>query len=318
MRSETSIDACRPSRRAPACLAVGIVVLACCAPALGITKAELIAEIEARRAAIQDLDVQFVFYAVGQVPANAVGRDARRVFLKGNDRIRIDRTYRIGQTRFETAASLTGTRGWGHQSVNKRAYTRLGTDIPLIDTEGSGFFDLMMWYPCSVARGEGLCPNDLLSVLDSHDSRVLAGTESINGHSCYVVGVLDAASEVVARVSIDPARGYLPVEQHYFTTAVGSQAREVVSFTVTEATEVMDGVWLPTAGQRITGALPDVEALSNGLRYTMAVQQDASGLLLHVNKGLDDAVFDLSATLPPETLVADLDTGRQWLASARN
>jgi hypothetical protein len=295
------------------------VSFAFCGTALGITKAELITEIEARRTAIQDLDVRFVFYAVGQVPASAVQRDARRVFLKGTDRIRIDRTYRIGQTQYETSASLTGTRGWGYQAVNKQAYTRLGTDIPLIDTEGSGFFDVMMWYPCSVARGEGLNTNDLLSFLDSDDSVVLAQTEIINGHSCHVVQELDSNGQEVARVWIDPAWGYLPVKQNQFSTCTGSPPIPIlVVLTITQASQVMAGVWLPTAGQRTTSAVPQVEELSNGLQYSMAVQQDASGLLLHVNQGVDDAVFDLSTKLPPTTMVADLDTGQFWVASARN
>ncbi len=46
----------------------------------------------------------------------------------------------------------------------------------------------MLWYPCSVARGEGLHPNDLLSVLDSPHSMVSDQVDEIDGHLCYVVG----------------------------------------------------------------------------------------------------------------------------------
>lgn len=303
--------------RGPVCFVIAALVLGCCPLALGTTKEELIIEIEARRIAIQDLDVQFVFFAVGQIPGNAVQRDARRVVLEANNKMLIQRAYRIGDTILETTASLTGTRGWGYQAVNKRAYTRVGADIPLVETEGSGFFDLMMWYPCAIARTGELHPNDLLSVLDSQDSQLLPQPEIINGHACHVVEVLDAANVVVARVWIDPEVGYLPVMQEYYSLCPAPETI-LVAFEIDNAVEVIDDVWLPVSGERATGVIADVEELSNGLYYRMAVQSDQSGLRLKVNQGVDDSVFDLSTQLPSGTMVADLDNGEVWMASARD
>ncbi len=303
--------------RVTAASVVGVLALGCCGTAFGTTKAELIAEIEARRVAIQDLDVDFVFYATGVIPSHAVRHDARRVVLKGDDRILIERVYRIGDTSYETTASLTGSRGWGHQAVNRLAYTRAGADIPLVTTEGSGFFDLMMWFPCEVARTGDRNPNDLLSVLESEASLVAPQTELIDGHMCHVVEVVGAFDAIVARVWIDPERGFLPVRQVYYDPAALPPAI-VLSLAINDAIEVVEDVWLAVSGQRETLPSSDFEELANGLNYTMSVQADASGLRLKVNEGVGDTVFDLSTKLPPRTLVSDLDTGHIAMASARD
>ncbi len=280
-----------------------------------ISKHELIAEIQRRRAAVANLDVEFSFYAVGEVPAHAIQDDTRRVVLQGN-KVRIDRVYRSGGvddgTSYGLSGSFDGARGWGYQSVNGLAYTQRGGQIPTIETEGSGFFDLMLWYPCSVARGEGLHPNDLLSVLDSPHSMVSDQVDEIDGHLCYVVDVMPA-DQLVARIWIDPELGYLAVQQEHYTCEV-----VVVRFRILKTVQVALDVWLPLSGERVTGPNPNVEELSRGLRYEMTVKEDAMGPVLKVNEGVDDGIFDLSRTLPPATSVVDLDTGRRWVASARD
>lgn len=301
-----------------ACIAPGSGVTGQVVPAEGaITKDDLIAEIQRRRAAIENLDVEFAFYAVGERPAHAIQVDTRRVVLRG-DKLRIDRTYRFDGVddgaSYSTSGSFDGARGWGYQSVNKLAYTQRDGQIPLIDTEGSGFFDLILWYPCSVARGEGLHVNDLLSVLDSPDSVVSDEFDVIDGFPCYVVDVRPA-DQLMARIWIDPSLGYLPVRQVYYS---GSFVQPVVEFRILETVQVADDVWLPLRGERVTAPRIDREELSRGLRYEMKVKEAALGPLLKVNEGVDNGIFDLSRTLHPATTVIDLDTDKVWITSARD
>lgn len=304
----------------------GIAGIVCFAPGSGvtgqvlaaegvITKNELIAEIQRRRAAIESLDVEFAFYAVGEVPTHALQLDMRSVVLEG-DKVRIDRTYRIGGVdggeTYSTSASFDGARGWGYQAVNQIAYTRQDGQIPLIELEGSGFFDLILWYPDSVTRGEGLHVNDLLSMLDSPHSVVSEEFDVIDGFLVYVVE-LRPADQLIGRIWIDPNRGYLPVRQVYY-----SGPFPTVELRILETVQFANDVWLPVLGERVTEPNPDREELFRGLWFEMKVKEDARGPLLKVNEGVDNGIFDLSRTFPPRTTAIDLDRNRLWKVSAHD
>ena len=71
-------------------------------------------------------------------------------------------------------------------------------------------------------------------------------------------------------------------------------------------------------GTRTTAVNRAFSETSRGLCYTMEVEHTALLPSLKVNQGVEDHRFDISATVEAGTTIVDLDSGRQWVAGARN
>jgi hypothetical protein len=273
--------------------------------------AQLHEEVAISRSGVIDLEVDFTFAAAEALQLGLIA-DHRLVLISG-DRLWMEREYLLGDggepRSFFTGTSIDGQVGWGYQQINRRAYTQATGDLPLIDTEGSGFFDLMMWYPCSQIRGQGPHGMDLLSILASPQARVREQLEELNGSPCHVVDVVNpSTAQIGVSIWLDGARGFLPVLQHHDVNDGGLLELEMI-----ETIETAADVWLPVRGERRWSGGP---TQPDATTYSMVVATDAHGLAhAYTNQGLPDDRFDYSTSLPPGTLISNLDTGAFWVAT---
>ncbi len=317
------------SRNAAMCLALAGCATCLCATASVDSGEEALHDLRESvaelRSSMTDFSVEFTFEAIHAGGSNAIAMDHRLVAIKNSNMIRMERQYSgfapadgsDGAPSWFVAASYDGEQGCGYQQVNRLAYVRASGEIPLIDTEGSGFFDLMRYYPCSQARGEGIHARDLLSVLDASDATVRSNPEQVDGHACFVVDVGELSEgHPKESIWIDPERGYLPVVQQVFVNKPDGTAGLLLEHRIEQAVELEGGVWVPVRGSRKTfgfGLNPDTSVATE---YEMQVTGNEDGSpLVSMNTGLLDSYFDYSTSLPAGTLVADLDTGDQWVAS---
>jgi len=284
---------------------------------------QLRTEVQTIRDSIKDFSVEFQFDAV-KAPSNAVGFDHMLVAVKDHELFRMERHYGTmasdGEEPAKTfvAASFDGLKGYGYYQVTRMATVRDDGNIPLIDTEGSGYFDMLLYYPCSMARGEGVHRHDLLTKLDSAGATLRAEQQEIEGHLCHVLD-LDSLPNGQPKQTIwlDAQRGLLPIQRHVFTRGADGNAQLLLELRIDEAVQLSEHVWMPTKGVRRTFAVGMNPDPTVATEYHMSVRMNADGTLaISLNTGLADSYFNYASELPPGTTVADLEAGTQWMVSS--
>lgn len=282
-----------------------------------LTQPQLIQCIEAARGQISDFSVSFRF-DVDAAPANlAFARSHRSIYLK-EGRVRVDHEYgQMPQYQGATAllqCAFDGTHYttyFGHLRRAMRTVRR----SPSINTQGTGFFDMMMWNPS--ASGQGYDDQDLLSVLRSPRSTLRPYLEDVDGHACIVVDERDAGTDSIGFTAwIDVGRGFLPIQQRYLESRNG---RPIMDFFIDGAYSALPGLWFPTEGRKINYALVGVPELSQLMEFTLTVDRDAAGNpAIAVNSGIDDSMFNVLSSLPPGTTVAEVDSGERWMVAGKD
>ena len=134
--------------------------------------------------------------------------------------------------------------------------------------------------------------------------------EAIDGRDCIVIDL--PSTNKVQSIWIDPDRGYLPV-RHRVT--VHGEAVPLVENSVTDAIQVTEHAWLPIEARRqVSSKALNAEELCGNetprLFITMmkVKQTQDDEPILRVNEEIAPEQFDLEPTLPPATIVHDLDT----------
>lgn len=279
---------------------------------------ELALCVEAARSQISDLSVSFRFDA-SAAPANQLfARSHRTVSVKGS-KIFSDHEYgamaEYESGTYRVTASFDGLRTSSYLAHMRRA-SFIAAREDIATTKGMGFFDIMMWNPCSTDK-HGYHDMDLHSVLVSSLSSVRPFLEDIDGHACLVVDQRDTAGGAVTFSAwIDPARGFLPIQQRW---AFAANGRTIMEFFIHEAQEVHPGLWVPMRGRKINYMLPGVPECDRQVEYTLEVDGFEAGQpAVTVNSGLQDDAFDVIASLPPGVKVYDRDGDRSWIVAGRD
>lgn len=239
---------------------------------------------------------------------------SRRIVSVQSDQLRVDR-YSLNGALY--GWSHDGQASWTYSQRAGYATVQDGVEMDRrVDTNGSGFFDLMRWYPCWDLRGK-THEYDLLEVLSSPRAELREETETIDGHELYVVDLYDAmfGAELSRTLWIDPARGYLPiVQKHYRTNTPGGEPQEKMVYTITEAEEIGDGVWVPVEGMKeVTGVAGAASTYSLTVETTDAGAYDAA-----LVETFEAGHFDYSTEVPPGTNIFDVDTDEAWIAKGDN
>lgn len=290
---------------------------------------EIAKRVRHTREQLANLDVTYTFASASPLPANAIAWETRRVVL-ADRRMLVEREY--GSRDSEGVTSIGGYDGkqfWLYRHSVRQA--EISSDAAAmhyaIATEGSGFFDLMRWYPDHATCFGSMHHLDLLALIESPSARIRAEQESIDSRLCIVIDNLDMAGNIIESVWLDPTRSFLPIRQELRSSgecevaaepdhagsgnifrdfagrsagapASGQEGVVTATFVIDEAREVLPGIWVPVAGRRLTETT----------RFEMNVQINDAGRHVLTTIGADTAEFNYRRHLPGGTMVFDLDT----------
>ncbi len=290
-------------------------------------KGEIRKSILDARSQVKDVAVEFTFSLASEAPQNAVTREHWSVQW-GQGRILLDRRYTLrgpnGEREAHIGASFDGEMAWGFQSVNRVASCQAKPNLPKIGTKGSGFFDLMMWFPAEEIA-EGMVPlTDVTALLGSQASQLRPELETLpSGEVCAVLEVLKDDGPPVIVVWLDVNRGYLPV-RHRTYRRTGDKPTVWTQYEVLNAMELLPGLWIPTEGIRWsvlnpTEIDPDADADAPNViivhRLNLAKDVGTGAYAVTLNTDAPDSEFRYVDRLPAGTMVLNLDTGESHIHS---
>lgn len=198
---------------------------------------------------------------------------------------------------FFVAAWNDGASFWSYlNSVRQAEFSTHGEEMfESFMTNGTGFFDLMLWYPCHDLCYSEPSPRDLISILTSPATSIRNSLEVMNGAQCVVLERRDGG-ELTEAIWLDVDRGYLPVYRRRYNVPL--------EFSIDEAVEVEPGVWMPVMGRRLAGA---VDQLTLAMEYIVEVAVDDSGQYQVSTGPIAAETFQYQSILEPGTLLFDLD-----------
>jgi len=294
---------------------IGLALLASPAAGQDMTLAELKDRITEARAEIESLEVEFDFNAVGEAPANSVTREHWTIALEGHslrlDGARTSTTDGVERT-VQERTSWNGQTAWHVREfrANKTAQRSSDPSKVLPDAmQGNPYFEFMRWYPLP-RLGAELHSSDLLALVDVPGAMMRPEREAIDGHDCIVIDL--SSTNKVQSIWIDPDRGYLPV-RHRVT--LQGEAVPLVENSITDAIQVTAQAWLPVEARRqVSSKLFNAEELGGNETPRLFITMMKVGRteddepILRVNEEIAPEKFDLEPTLPPGTIVHDMDT----------
>lgn len=259
-----------------------------------LTLRQLAAKVGELRARIKDLTVSFTYDATTPGSGTLFAKSHQRIIVKG-DKLSIDHEYSAPELNAGPWHVLTTYDGYD-TFVHNSSPSVPHPDIAIqtggrqsgASTRGTGFFDLMMFNPASRGRS-GSSDMDLHSVLVSWHSVLRPQREDVAGHQCYVVDETEAGRPSFT-AWIDPDRGFLPIRQVYWNMGTG---KPLMQFDIDTAAEIQPGLWCPMEGRKHL-------YMGRVSEYAMIVDGYAQGApQLSIDSGVDDSVFDLRRSLPP-------------------
>lgn len=169
--------------------------------------------------------------------------------------------------------------------------------------ESNGIFEMWRYFPMS-ERIVGAAPApDLVALLKSDASALRSEPDAVDGTVCRVLDVRDAQGRLTLSLWLDPARGWLPVQQRVFMPATGEILYQL---NVTDAATVAPGLWMPTKGVR--GVLPAQTRLGGDAYQAterFEVEPLADGALFHTGTQVAASAFEPSAVFPADAVIVD-------------
>ncbi|UCG49647.1 MAG: hypothetical protein JSU94_07670 [Phycisphaerales bacterium] len=280
-----------------------------------LTKDEMLHGLRAARSGIEDLTVSFSFNFVNPPAGNLHARSHKTISVKG-EKTCLDHVYgaarQYDDRSFQTQAAYNGKRSTFHSVDQRKAYVGIKR-MHETDTQGSGFFDIMLLNPPRPeVAAAGNADQNLESLLSAEHSRLRRDMETVDGRACHVVDMIDPRSgQRSMTVWIDCERGFLPLRQLYYGGP--ERADILMELSIEKAVEVREGLWMAVCGRKKTHPLPGVPQLDRPFEMVLEVDGWREGKpALAVNSGLSDEYFDLWKRLPLGTTLMDLDTELYW------
>ncbi len=287
-----------------------------------LTLRDLARAVSSARDKIHDLTVSFTFHAApGAGPSDNLFAHSHMTVTAQGEKLSIDHTYAKASdsgpvTYFHRITSYDGESSFIEMRNTNGATSYIITygREREINTNGLGFFDIMMFNPTA---GESRAREqvDLVALLKSPNAVLRPDLEAVDGRECYVV---DAPP---VTVWLDPSRGYLPIRQRHFIDTTPPQLS--MEMTISEAAQIAPGLWMPLAGRKDVGATLTAPSAIPAMSNILAVEKTAAGApAITLNLGVHPQVFNPSAGIPPGAIVVDGSGGYTirrlmlWLAIA--
>lgn len=305
--------------------------LVCCTVLLGtgglafgsdvpITLDDLVAGVEGAREGLASFQVEYV-YQVDDVDAPNQGHlwasNHYVVALDDGKFLRTRLSSDPDRADVFTIIAFDGEHSGRYHQGTQVAMINDESGLEWLDTEASGFFDLMRWYPCREIRTGSPYHLDLLGLLNGNawngagSPQLRSETEEINGHETYVVDLYPLfADEPTYTIWIDAERGFLPILQKYYSPHTGNlmTIREIH-----QAHEIAEGIWIPVEGTiTFTGGSTEPDVFFSKRTVTVQSSPD-SGYSASISPEFEAGYFDITTHLPPGTHAFDLTTDEGWV-----
>lgn len=198
---------------------------------------------------------------------------------------------------FLVACTFDGGLGLTYTAKTRIAALRGSVDPVNFSTMGSGFFDLLMYYPSVDGLDAPLGPVDLLTLLENERSTIKSSAVDLNDTRCILVEVQRENGAPSDQIWIDPARGFYPLRHD----CLNASGQLLVSYETTSLAEI-DGVWLPLEGLR---RAPPSDMNPGPIETVISVDLDAMGRpLASMNANIPPGKFSYLNQLPPGTMIA--------------
>jgi|GEM_PF-3311617 len=282
--------------------------------AVQLDKQEILLGVESVYSQIEDINVSFSFNAL-KAPANNLHARSHKTAVVKASKLYLKHTYgadpEYSTTTFVRKVAFNGAVSTTYTARNGSAVveTRKSKEA---DTQGSGFFDLMLLNQPR-PDSDGASDQSLLSLLRSKDSRLRAALEEVDGHPCHVVDLIDASTKPPRMtVWVDCERGFLPL-RHIYRIRPKYDAI-IMKFSIEEAIQLKEGLWFAVKGRKMVYPAVNIPEIGPGLEHVMEVDGWKEGEpALYINQGISDSFFDLWLHLPIGTFVWDKDNDHQWI-----
>jgi hypothetical protein len=203
----------------------------------------------------------------------------------------------LGADDLFTASAWNLDHGLSYARKQRIARQLAAIDADVMHTKGTGFFDLMMWFPPIDNQAARVDASDLLAMLADPRAVMQPELALLGDAACHVLDVGRPDGSIAKRIWIDTERGGFPLRHEHF----GADGNPVVIYESTSLAEI-DGVWVPLQGFKWA---PQQDGFP-GDEVLIDVDVNDEGVpLVGLNGRIDPDVFEYHDQLPAGTVIVD-------------